>query len=101
MYSESIDTTNESGYSDAERDNAVCFDKDAVIGWDNSLAIGVSTRSKLISAAIGVEEIMLESFHGKGAVILQSANVRVPRNAFSVKGKGSPVDYLNAVVGIR
>jgi uncharacterized protein (AIM24 family) len=85
-----------------DADGVACYDKDVVVGWSNDLKIGVSTRSNLVTAAMGVEEIMLEHFEGQGKVLLQAANCPVAVGNFAHHGRGSSlIDYVNALIGLR
>jgi len=78
------------------------YDRGAIIGWTNTLAQGVSSRSSLASALLGKEQVCLDRFVGSGTLITQASTVRkLPKQFHDEQTGNSLLDYLNAILGIR
>jgi len=77
------------------------YDRGSTIGWTNSLAHGVSTRSSPSSALLGHEQVCLDRFKGTGAVITQASTIRkLPKRFHDEKAKNSILDYFSAILGL-
>ena len=74
----------------------------SVLGWSNTLAVGVTSRSSLASALFAMEDICLDRFVGSGTVLTQSSTVtKLPKPFHDPNANSSWLDYLNAIVGLK
>jgi len=77
------------------------YDQGAVIGWSNSLKVGISTKSTLLAALLNREDICLDHFTGSGLLITQASTVKkLPRRFRDDTGQNTWLDYLNALLGL-
>jgi len=77
------------------------YDQGAVIGWSNSLKIGISTKSTLLAALLNREDICLDHFVGKGFLITQASTVnKLPHRFRQEEGQNTWLDYVNAFLGL-
>ena len=78
------------------------YDRGSIIAWRGNIKLGVSTRSSLMSAFLGQEQICLDRFVGCGSVYRQGSSMRRLPRRFDQKGpRRTFIEYLNAFLGIR
>jgi hypothetical protein len=78
------------------------YDRGCVIGWDNSLAAGIASRSSSWSAFWSLEDIVLDYFEGDGRLLTQASTIgRLPRHFRTGKTQSSFLDKVNAFFGVR
>lgn len=78
------------------------YDQGSVIGWTNTLKVGVASRSSILSALFAKEDICLDRFVGAGRLLTQASTVkRLPKRFHDPKANSSWLDYLNALLGLR
>ena len=83
---------------DAEAD----YDQGSVIGWSNTLSIGASTKSSVLSSLLNKEDICLDRFVGSGWLITQASTTKkLPKRFHDTNDKSNWVDYLSALLGLR
>lgn len=78
------------------------YDQGSVIGWSNTLKVGVASRSSVLSALFAKEDICLDRFVGSGRLLTQASTVKkLPKRFHDPKANSSWLDYLNALLGLR
>jgi len=78
------------------------YDQGSVIGWSNTLKVGVTSRSSILSALLAKEDICLDRFVGTGKILTQASTVnKLPKRFHGPKANSSFMDYLNAILGLR
>lgn len=78
------------------------YDQGSVVGWSNDLAVGVGSRSTMLSAFFNKEDICLDRFSGNGKVIIQASIMkRLPKRFHDAQSNTSIMEYVNALLGLR
>lgn len=84
------------------QDTSADYDQGSVVGWSNDLAVGVGSRSTVLSAFFNKEDICLDRFSGNGKVVTQASIVkRLPKRFHDAQSNTSIIEYINALVGLR
>jgi uncharacterized protein (AIM24 family) len=84
------------------QDETADYDQGSVVGWTNTLSVGVTSRSSALSALFAKEDICIDRFVGSGTLLTQASTVKkLPKRFHDPQANTSWVDYLNAVLGLR
>jgi|GEM_PF-3235452 len=84
------------------RGTSADYDQGSVVGWSNDLAVGVNSRSTVLSALFNKEDVCLDRFSGNGNVITQASIMkRLPKRFHDKHSNTSVMEYLNALLGLR